>query len=311
MMRGALAGAAVVGLLAVAGSSTAQTSTASRISDPSRQAVVKALQDVDRAANQCDDASVRRLTTTSFVGTFAYGDFVSGQPPAGGGMPNCVPKAGDTFENLHVTRYGDAALVEGIMRASREDGDSSAPRRFTALFVQQNGASGGWQAAAVHMTPIDVSPSSRSFARFFEHRVTTATAAVATSGSTEDVTRAETEPLDVQKAVLDADSQINRAITDGDAEAWSRFIRDDLSMVWMDGIAGDRASRLNGLKTPMPGFEARDQTAAVYGNVAVTTAFTKSDRYPPLRYTRFWLKDSGGWKVLASQVTRASARPER
>jgi hypothetical protein len=137
--------------------------------------------------------------------------------------------------------------------------------------------------------------------------VTTATTAVATSGSTEEVAGAEAEPLDVQEAVLDADGQINRAITEGDADAYRHYTRDDLSMVWMDGTAGDRATRIDALKTPMPGFEARDQKVAVYGNVAVTTGFTKSDRVPPLRYTRFWLKDSDGWKVLASQVTRASA----
>jgi hypothetical protein len=272
--------------------------------DAGRSAILESLRDGNRALAECNREAFRKSRTPSVVTTTATGAFAAAPT-----MVDCKPGEPDVLDNLHVTTYGDAALVEGLQSVRRDDGELSAPRRFLALFVNDAGL---WKMAAYHDTLIDVSQASRGYALFVEHAWTSTPAVVATSG-TNAVIASDVDNLDPdpEQDVLDSDAELNEAINAADKQAYRRVVADDMSCVGVDGVARKLAQCLQLVTGPSPAREVHDVRANVYGKAAVTTAWVRNEDRSLVRYTRVWVKRNGAWRVVATQTSRMASLPLR
>ncbi len=90
-----------------------------------------------------------------------------------------------------------------------------------------------------------------------------------------------------------------------DTATWDRLTADDFTVVLADGTLQTKAERLAQLKTqattPVP---PRQEQIKHYGDVFVRRALRPSGTRD-IWVLDIWVKDAGGWRVAAAQVTTA------
>jgi hypothetical protein len=105
-------------------------------------------------------------------------------------------------------------------------------------------------------------------------------------------------PVELQEAIRARDEATAKA----DAATWDRLTTDDFTVVIADGTLMTKAERLAQFKTqkaltPVP---AQHEQIQRYGDV-----FVRRYRNADAWILAIWVKDGGGWRVAAVQVTTA------
>jgi len=105
-------------------------------------------------------------------------------------------------------------------------------------------------------------------------------------------------PADLQEAMRARDQSVAKA----DAATWDRLTTDDFTVVTQDGVLMTKAERLAQLKTQKAVTPTPPQQGDIkhYGDV-----FVRRRRTAELWVLDVWVKDAGGWRVAAVQVTAA------
>ena len=105
-------------------------------------------------------------------------------------------------------------------------------------------------------------------------------------------------PADLQEAMRVRDQSVAKA----DAATWDHLTTDDFTVVTADGALMTKAERLAQLKTQKPMMPVPPQQVGIkhYGDV-----FVRRLRTGDVWVLDVWVKDAGGWRVAAVQVTTA------
>jgi hypothetical protein len=105
-------------------------------------------------------------------------------------------------------------------------------------------------------------------------------------------------PVELQEAIRARDEATAKA----DAATWDRLTTDDFTVVTPDGTLMTKAERLAQLKTQKAVTPVAVQHEQIkrYGDV-----FVRRIRNADVWVLAIWVKDRGGWRVAAVQVTTA------
>ena len=103
-------------------------------------------------------------------------------------------------------------------------------------------------------------------------------------------------PADLQEAMRARD----QAVPTADATTWDRLTADDFTVVLADGTLMTKAERLTQLKTQKATTPVPLQQVQIkhYGDV-----FVRRFRRADIWVLDIWVKDAGGWRVAAVQIT--------
>jgi membrane dipeptidase len=123
---------------------------------------------------------------------------------------------------------------------------------------------------------------------------------------------------EARKEILQVLDQWKQAVIGKDRAALQRFYHDDLSYGHTDGEVLGKAQQIDRTLAPDRKFTAIDITDAavrVYGNVALVTAGFAfhvakegGETVSALSGVDVWLRQPGGWQLVARQLTRPAAR---
>lgn len=94
----------------------------------------------------------------------------------------------------------------------------------------------------------------------------------------------------------------------GNAEEWGKYTTDDFLVTGADGVVRTKQQRMteiagHPITTPVPA--PTDDKWRVYGTTAIRTSAV-SINGKPTRLTTVWVKQPGGWKVAAVQLTNVA-----
>ena len=105
-------------------------------------------------------------------------------------------------------------------------------------------------------------------------------------------------PAELQEAMQARD----QAVAKVDAATWDRLTADDFTVVGQDGILMTKAERLAQFKTQSPttAMPHLQEQIKHYSDV-----FVRRFRRGDLWILDVWVKDAGGWRVAAVQVSTA------
>jgi len=94
----------------------------------------------------------------------------------------------------------------------------------------------------------------------------------------------------------------------GNAEEWGKYTTDDFLVTGADGVVKTKQQRMTeiaGHPITTPATTPTDDKWRVYGTTAIrTSAVAISGK--PTRLTTVWVKEQGGWKVAAVQLTNVA-----
>lgn len=115
------------------------------------------------------------------------------------------------------------------------------------------------------------------------------------------------------QAVTQLEDQRRESFLKGDAAYFERVLAEDYSGTGRNGEVTNKAQSVANVKSGSPSFESLsydDVNVRVYGNTAVVTgrATVKGrDRDQDIsgqtRYTRVYVKQPGGWRLVSHQIT--------
>jgi len=105
-------------------------------------------------------------------------------------------------------------------------------------------------------------------------------------------------PAELQEAMRARDEAIAKA----DADTWDRFTTADFTDVRTDGTLMTRAARLALLKTQTPTTPVPREQVQIkhYDDV-----YVRRSRTVDAWVLDIWVRDAGGWRVVAAQLTTA------
>lgn len=111
-----------------------------------------------------------------------------------------------------------------------------------------------------------------------------------------------------ERQIRTAEEAMAKAIADGDVAAYDRLAADDFQFITGAGAIVTKSQRLALLKKgPTPGFAATPDSIRFYGDVAVVTG--RQGVGGVVRYTRVWVRQTAGWRAVATQAV-AIAKPK-
>ena len=94
----------------------------------------------------------------------------------------------------------------------------------------------------------------------------------------------------------------------GNAEEWGKYTTDDFLVTGADGVVKTKQQRMTeiaGHPITTPAVAPTDDQWRSYGSTAIrTSAVTINGK--PTRLTTVWVKQQGGWKVAAVQLTNVA-----
>ena len=94
----------------------------------------------------------------------------------------------------------------------------------------------------------------------------------------------------------------------GNAEQWGTYTTDDFLVTGADGVVKTKQQRMTeiaGHPITTPAVAPTDDQWRSYGSTAIrTSAVTINGK--PTRLTTVWVKQQGGWKVAAVQLTNVA-----
>jgi ketosteroid isomerase-like protein len=99
-----------------------------------------------------------------------------------------------------------------------------------------------------------------------------------------------------------------------DADAYARYLADDLTYTHSSGVLDDKAKLLESLrsgKVKYQKLEPRDLAVRVYGSTAIVTGLAKvelladgQEKKLEIRFTDVWAKRSGKWQMVSWHATK-------
>ena len=117
----------------------------------------------------------------------------------------------------------------------------------------------------------------------------------------------------VEKQIFALEDARNKAIVNGDAKALDRLTSDDYTFINLRGGVQLKPEIIKGFASGSYHYQSRDITelkVRVYGNSAVVTGRSTQkgvedgrDNSGDYRFTRVYVKQSGGWQAVAYQAT--------
>jgi ketosteroid isomerase-like protein len=121
---------------------------------------------------------------------------------------------------------------------------------------------------------------------------------------------------DDQHDVLAAERALQAAQRASDVEALDRLLHPDLLAVGPDGSLADKAADLEAHRTgvfTIAELEEEELDVRALGDTAVTFVVLRirgtiagDDVSGRMRYTRTWVRDGGGWRVMAAHIAPAA-----
>ena len=91
----------------------------------------------------------------------------------------------------------------------------------------------------------------------------------------------------------------------GNAEEWGKYTTDDFLVTGADGVVKTKQQRMTeiaGHPITTPAASPTDDKWRLYGTTAIRTSSVAING-KPTRLTMVWIKQQGGWKVAAVQLT--------
>jgi ketosteroid isomerase-like protein len=117
--------------------------------------------------------------------------------------------------------------------------------------------------------------------------------------------------------ILEAERALQAAMRASDVAALERLLHPDLLAVGPDGALVDRADDLAahrsgrfviaGLEEEHVDVRQAGDTAVTFVVLDVTGTIDGADVSGRMRYTRTWVRDDQGWRVLAAHIAPAAA----
>jgi ketosteroid isomerase-like protein len=121
---------------------------------------------------------------------------------------------------------------------------------------------------------------------------------------------------DEQHDILAAERALQAAQRASDVEALDRLLHPDLLAVGPDGSLADKAADLDAHRTgafTIAELEEEELEVRAVGETAVTFVVLRirgtiagDDVSGRMRYTRTWVRDGGGWRVMAAHIAPAA-----
>ena len=118
-----------------------------------------------------------------------------------------------------------------------------------------------------------------------------------------------------ERAVLDAERAVQKAMLASDVEALDRLLHPDLLAVGPDGRLVGKAEDLSAHRSgvfAISGLAEEEVRVRVVGDTAVTFVvlairgtIAGADASGRLRYTRTWTRDGGTWRVVGAHIAPA------
>lgn len=118
--------------------------------------------------------------------------------------------------------------------------------------------------------------------------------------------------------VLAVDEERRLAMLHGDIATLGSVLAGDVTIIWGDGTADDKASAIAMFRSGRLRYsqlEYEGTRVRLYGRAAVVTGQARvtaqSDAHPLahlVRVTRVYVRQQGGWRLVASQTTRIEPR---
>ena len=121
------------------------------------------------------------------------------------------------------------------------------------------------------------------------------------------------QPLSDEKQILKLEDDWARALKTKDRQILDALVASNFTFIEPDGTVKDRDEYLADRSSDIAAidsFELADLKVSVFKNCALASGLSKiterrqGKRYRfSLRWKELWLKDNGGWQVVASQAT--------
>jgi ketosteroid isomerase-like protein len=123
-----------------------------------------------------------------------------------------------------------------------------------------------------------------------------------------------TSPVDAEiAAILKAEEERCRAISEQDWDTLASIMADDLSHTHMNGLTQDKPTYLEHVKGKPRTTSRRDLKVRLYGNVAVMIGIQVNtmvrdgvENLTEMQGLQVWVKNGNSWQQTAFQVSRIS-----
>jgi ketosteroid isomerase-like protein len=291
-------------LLASAGDLGASPSVAEIrvVAGPANAAIEQELRSADRTLIQAIAASDRLAAARLLDPEFTWIDR-DGRSRTKSDLLNwIVLLSAGPDANITLRNYGRVALLTGTHRLTPDN----APALFVRVWVRQTS---GWHLLLYQETaPADSSAPSVSSPKDARYRISRDPAPPPCDNPCRSLPY---KPLssDAQEIVASFMAG-EKAVFDGDADAASRILGDDVLFVTPERAQpADKAQRIAALRNFRHGGQAESPPEVasmalwVFGNAAVMAADQESPQGEMLRATRIWAKRDGQWQLAFSQQT--------
>jgi hypothetical protein len=115
----------------------------------------------------------------------------------------------------------------------------------------------------------------------------------------------------VEQQIKTLSDQLSQAYVKGDTSFFEKYLADDYTGIYASSLPVTKAENLKPGAIKFESFDVREMKIHVYGDTAVVTSLTSSkgtiEGKPfsgDYRTTRVWVKQKGGWKLVAFQSTQ-------
>jgi ketosteroid isomerase-like protein len=117
----------------------------------------------------------------------------------------------------------------------------------------------------------------------------------------------------VEQQIKTLSDQLAQALLKGDTSFFEKYLADDYTGIYASSQPYTKAESLKPGALKYESFDVREMKIRVYGDTAVVTSLTsakgtiRGEGKPfsgDYRTTRVWVKQKGGWKLVAFQATQ-------
>jgi ketosteroid isomerase-like protein len=115
----------------------------------------------------------------------------------------------------------------------------------------------------------------------------------------------------VEQQIKTLSDQLSQAYVKGDTSFFEKYLADDYTGIYAIGQLYTKAESLKPGAFKFESFDMHEMKIRVYGDTAVVTSLTSAkgtiNGKPfsgDFRTTRVWVKQKGGWKLVAFQSTQ-------
>lgn len=117
----------------------------------------------------------------------------------------------------------------------------------------------------------------------------------------------------VEQQIKTLSDQLSQAYVKGDTSFFEKYLADDYTGIYAIGQLYTKAESLKPGAVKYDSFDVHEMKIRVYGDTAVVTSLTSAkvtfradgkQIRGDYRTTRVWVKQEGGWKLVAFQATQ-------